>query len=334
LAPSLEDVLEELGGPLRDAPAERVAAATAWEELWAKAGQHPAASKPQVEEWMGVVRRSGRLKRAAPGNEKATLLASLNVIQTLPRDGVELSRLASEVLGVPHGLDQKTPLGGLLGGFLGFAGGRPRPGSAAEWRKEWARVGVLCDALSCNVLVLALRPTGAGPVAKSLRLLADAGEPAVVTLRQLSRERLDFTPETTFVCENPAVVNAAAEQLGSCTRPLVCVGGWPNTAVSMLLERLRASGCELRYQGDFDVKGMLIADHIRRRHGARPWRFDVETYAAALQPGSASSEADVLQHGTLAAAIKHVGTPAFEEDLIDTLVGDLRASGTNRPASV
>jgi uncharacterized protein (TIGR02679 family) len=150
----------------------------------------------------------------------------------------------------------------------------------------------------------------------------------------MSRERLDFTPEAVFVCENPAVVNAAAEQLGSFTRPLVCGGGWPNTAVSMLLERLHASGCELRYQGDFDVKGMLIADHIRRHHGARPWRFDVDTYAAALQRGPASPEANALDHGTLAAAIKHVGTPAFEEDVIDTLVGDLRASGTNRDAAV
>jgi uncharacterized protein (TIGR02679 family) len=110
------------------------------------------------------------------------------------------------------------------------------------------------------------------------------------TLRQLSRETLTFPPQNVFVCENPPVVSAVAEALGPHARPLVCGGGWPNTAVSVLLDQLGASGCQLRYQGDFDAEGVRIGEYVRRRHGATSWRFDTRTYAAALdgRVGSAS----------------------------------------------
>jgi len=324
LAPSLQMVLEALGGALRDRPAERAAEATAWEQLWADAGEHPAARSPEVVDWLERLNGSGGLKRAARGRERATLLACLDVLAVLPRDGVELSRLASELLGDPHALDYDTLLGGLAGAALAFRAGRDRPRSAAEWRAEWTHVGVLCDALSCNLLALGLRPTGDGAVAESLRLLADAGEPAVITLRQLSREEMTFAPETVFVCENPAVVSAAAEELGDAGRPLVCGGGWPNTAVGLVLERLRECGCELRYQGDFDAEGIRIAEYMRRRHGATSWRFDVDTYAAVLHRRPIAPRLSTPTDARLADAIRSVGVAGYEEDIIDALVGDLR----------
>jgi uncharacterized protein (TIGR02679 family) len=325
LAPSLEVVLEELGGPLRDLPAERGAAAAAWERLWSDAHQHPAAASPAVAQWVEQLRATGALKRAARGNERATLMACLDVLAALPRDGVELSRLASELLGDPHALDYDTTLGGLAGAAVASTAARERPRSAAQWREEWARVGVLCDALSCNVLALGLRPIGDGPVARSLRLLADAGEPAVITLRQLSREELTFAPETVFVGENPAVVNAVAEALGGHTRPLACAGGWPNTAVSVLLERLRASGCRLQYQGDFDPEGVRIAHYMYRQHGATSWHFDIRTYIAALNRKRVPVSS-TLEHRSLADAIDALGVAAYEEDVVDALVEDLRPS--------
>lgn len=324
LAPSLQAVLEEFGGVLRDLPAERGAAAAAWERLWTDAHRHPAAASPAVAEWLEQLRRSGGLKRAARGNERATLIACLDVLGALPRDGVELSRLASELFGDPHALDYDSALGGLAGSAVASTGGRERPRSAAQWREEWAHVGVLCDSLSCNVLALGLRPIGDGPVAESLRLLADAGEPAVITLRQLSREAVNFRPETVFVCENPSVVNAVAEALGARARPLVCGGGWPNTAVGLLLERLQQCGCELRYQGDFDAEGVRIAEHMSRRHGTSSWRFDVATYAAALRQRPASPPLAPAPGARLADTIRTVGVAAYEEDVVSALVDDLR----------
>lgn len=324
LGPSLKAVLEQLGGPLRDRPAERATTATAWEQLWADAHEHHAAGSPAVTEWLEGLSRSGALKKAARGNERATLMACLDVLAALPRDGVELSRLASELLGDPHALDYNTALSGLVGSAVAASAGRDRPRSAAQWRAEWARVGVLCDALSCNVLALGLRPTNDGAVAESLRLLADAGEPAVITLRQLSREPLAFAPETVHVCENPAVVNAVAEKLGGETQPLVCGGGWPNTAVSLVLERMQRCGCALRYQGDFDAEGVRIAEYMRRRHATTSWRFDLVTYADAIHHRRAACALPPAPDARLADAIREVGVAGYEEDIIDALIDDLK----------
>jgi uncharacterized protein (TIGR02679 family) len=251
-------------------------------------------------------------------------MACLDVLAAVPRDGIELSRLASELFADPHALDYDTGLGGLVGSALAFAAGNERPRSAAEWRQEWAHVGVLCDSLSCTVLSIGLRPTGDGPVSQSLRLLADAGEPAVLTLRQLSRERLRFSAETVYVCENPPVVSAVAEALGARTRPLVCTGGWPTTAVGVLLESLRASGCWLRCQADFDADGARIAEHVRRQHGAADWRFDVETYAAAVRRRPRTRALVALEEMEVLAAIRFAAVPAYEEDVVELLIADLR----------
>ena len=93
-----------------------------------------------------------------------------------------------------------------------------------------------------------------------------------MTLRSLmAATPLSFAHETVLVCENPAVVSAAAERLGDASPPLLCTGGWPNTAVTTLLEALSASGCELRVQCDGDSEGQAIHAHVRREHGAVPW---------------------------------------------------------------
>ena len=330
LAGSLEQVLERLGGPLRNCPAEREAALEAWTVLWDEALAHPAAREPHVVAWLERLRASGALKRAGPGAESETLRACLDVLATLPRDGVELSRFASEVLGDPHALDHETALGGLVGAALATRNGRERPRSAAAWRREWAAAGVVCDELSCNVLALGLRPLGDRPVAESLRLLAAAGEPAVVTLRQLAREQLAFSPATTFVCENPAVVGAAATRLAAQAPTLVCTGGWPNTAAGLLLDRLRECGCELRFQGDFDRDGRRIAEHVARRHGARAWRTDAASYLAAARrrKGRAPDCGAPAGDGALAVAMRRERVAVYEEDVLEELLAELRTGET------
>ena len=63
-------------------------------------------------------------------------------------------------------------------------------------------------------------------MAGQLRESAQDGEPRRVTLRELSRAELVVAPSTVvFVCENPAVVEAAADALGSRCPWLVCVEG-------------------------------------------------------------------------------------------------------------
>ena len=87
--------------------------------------------------------------------------------------------------------------------------------------------------------------------------------------------------ELVRICENPVVIAAAADELGSRCPPLVCVGGQPSAAGWRLLDLLAAGGAEFRYHGDFDWGGIRIASAVRQRVG----QGQVALAAVAVRPG-------------------------------------------------
>ena len=82
----------------------------------------------------------------------------------------------------------------------------------------------------------------------------------------MARQSLRFARgAVVYDCENPSVVNVAAEVYGSRCAALVCADGRPVVAVQRLLACLGDDGCQLRYHGDFDWPGVeMAADAIRR----------------------------------------------------------------------
>ncbi|MEK8172847.1 DUF2399 domain-containing protein [Streptomyces sp. M19] len=84
------------------------------------------------------------------------------------------------------------------------------------------------------------------------------------------------------VCENPAVLAAAADAYGPECPPMVCVQGQPSTAALTLLRRMCDQGVALRYHGDFDWGGLRIASTLFRSVPWSPWRFTAADYRAAV----------------------------------------------------
>jgi uncharacterized protein (TIGR02679 family) len=247
--------------------------------VWTEAFAHPFCANGRGNEaraWLERLKATGSLWRLGREVEPGpALTGALDVLQELPADKVELSRLATRVLGDTHALDYKRAVSKLVCGALSDFAGRERPTSARAWREEWRRVGVLCDGLSCTVLTLGVRPLGETVLAQAARLHTAAAEPYVMTLRALmAAAPLSYEHDVVLVCENPPLVSAAVEALGHSCPPLLCTGGWPNTAVTTLLEALSASGCELRVQCDGDSEGQAIHSHVRREHDAVPWLSD------------------------------------------------------------
>lgn len=328
---SLSDVLTTHGGPLRNLPAQRSAQRDSLAQMWADAHAHPAAADDRVDAWLRAARRAGTVTRAAKQSDerRRLLLVTLDVLATLPRDGVELSRLASEVTGDTHALDYGVPLGRLCSSAVAAVFGMPRAQNAAQWRVVWSRAGVACDALSATVLTLGLRPLGPGAVASAARVMAEAGQPHVLTLHAMLTERPAFEPQMVFVCENPALVAFAAARLrGSSHAPLVCTGGWPSTAVSRLLRALRQSGCTLRMQGDFDWEGARIHRHVGHAHSAANWRFTADVYrqAVAARRGSdvvALSQGELGDTSALSTLMRRTRVAVYEEDLAELLCAEL-----------
>ena len=336
----LVDLLEHMGGPLRDRRAERAASSQARTELWERAGTHAAVTADErLAAWLDAARSQGVVARLAAAGDPSSLLgAALDILRVLPADGIPLARLAAETAGDAHALDRRRPLGSLVTHALAFLGGRPAPATAADWRGLWADSGVACDDLSCDVLVLNFRVSDEGETAHDTLLAstlsehAEVGEPLRVTLRMLLRTSLGAPPGTrVFVCENPAVVAHAAESLGSSCAPLVCVDGVPNTAARVLLQRCIAARAEVDYHGDFDWGGVRIGNQVIGGLGARPWRFGAADYRDAISDLGRGTSGVTLAgpsviaswDGDLAVAMAAHGVAVFEEQLLDLLSTDL-----------
>jgi uncharacterized protein (TIGR02679 family) len=332
----LRGVLEALGGPLRDRRSERLGERAERERMWSEAtAQLGAAGRAELVEWLEGVRGSGVLARAARAGgrvQQELLELAVTIALRLPTSGQLLPVFAASVAGDPHALDPGTSLGALvLRAAAAIAGRRDVPSSAPERRRLWREVGIDCDSLSADVLVLGLRPAGEERLARHLRESAAAGEPRRVTLRELSRAELALAQGTSvFVCENPAVVESAADALGARSAPLICVEGVPSTAAVVLLRHVAAAGARVRVHADFDWAGLRIAGQVIAQTRGEPWRFGERDYRAAVAAGRTGPDlvgapaASPWDEG-LAAAMVAARCAVAEEQLIDDLLRDLDA---------
>ncbi len=333
----LRGVLEALGGPLRDRRSERLGERAERERMWSEArAQLASAGRPELVEWLEGLRASGVLARAARAGGRAQhelLETAVVVALRLPASGQLLPVFAASIAGDPHALDPGTSLGALaLRAAAAIAGRREVPSSAPERRRLWREIGIDCDSLSADVLLLGLRPAGEDRLARHLRESAAAGEPRRVTLRELSRAELALARGTSlFVCENPAVVEAAADALGARCAALVCVEGVPSTAAVVLLRRLAAAGARIRVHADFDWAGLRIAEQVIADTRGEPWRFTAADYAAGIGAGRAGpaligAPAASRWDEALARAMGSAGIAVPEEQVLGDLIADLDAS--------
>ncbi|MBW3577073.1 MAG: TIGR02679 family protein [Actinobacteria bacterium] len=321
-----------LDGPVEDRRARQEAEEAAWEDVFADA-ERWIPDEPWAAAWVQEVRTSGLVRRLAgdPAGGRRLLQHATEVIAALPATGVGRERLAAAVLSDSHGLDDDRPIATLV---LRALRHRREPRRAAgplptgeERRALWASAGILLGELARPVLVVNLLAAGSGVTDVMLRACGESGEPARLTLRQLVRHPPDLSPlhaRRVFVCENPAVIAAAADTLADASAPLVCVEGQPASAAQTLLTQLRDAGADLAYHGDFDWAGLRIAGLVMERFDARPWRFDAASYARApAGPRLHGRAVPAPWDPALAPRMQRRGVAVHEEQVLDQLVDDV-----------
>lgn len=274
-AVTLDDLLVATGGPVRDRAGERRSAADgradevrrARERLIAAMGA-PAADLVAAQ-CLPAPGRGGRLARA---DDLAYLTEVLDGLD----EPVGLAVLAARCFGDAHALDRTRALGRAAARMLALrAGGGVDDVLLAEgWRSAWAWARVACDRVSSTVLVLNLPLTGSPAIGATT---TTSGEPVWLTTRLLDSPGLAAPAvegREVFVCENPSVVEAAADRLGAGCAPLVCTYGNPSVAAFRLLRVLEASGARLRVRADDDEAGRAIVAAIRAAcPSSTPWRY-------------------------------------------------------------
>ncbi|MFF5584455.1 TIGR02679 family protein [Streptomyces hygroscopicus] len=312
-----------LTGPVTLLSDVRRREADAWHDAYTPLTEF-CSERPELADWGERVRVSGLVRRLArdPESARALLASAATALRSLPADpAVSLPAFAARTLGDAHALDDGTPLATLVHSGVRALTGFP-DGTGAEWRREaWACAGLLKDALSSTVLAVGLRGTPA------LDWATDSGEPAVLTLRQLTRTPPRQAP-VVRVCENPTVLATAADTYGPDCPPLVCLQGQPSAAALTLLRHLHSHRATLLYHGDFDWGGIRIAAALLRRVPWHPWRYTTADYRAAagrspLAPSLTGTPATAPWDPGLRAALSELGVRVEEETVLDDLLTDL-----------
>jgi uncharacterized protein (TIGR02679 family) len=338
----LAEAVALLAGPLRDLSRDRTETAAAWAAAFTPLDE-AVADRAELSGWRRWLAATGVVRRLAPAPGAALVLLDqvAAVLRRLPAPGLPIGRLAAECCGDAHALDDGRPAGTLALSAVRALAGLPFAAevSADSRRAVWASAGVHLDELSSLVLCLGLPGDSSSVLGRSLALHREAGQPMMLTLRQLRCHGEVLPARLVRICENPVVIAAAADELGDRCPPLVCVGGQPSAAGWRLLDLLAAGGAEFRYHGDFDWGGIRIAGAVRQRVGQeqsrwQPWRYDGAAYESAVASVLARQAADRLPRlagdavaapwdpGLAAAMARHA--IRIEEELsLDSLLADL-----------
>jgi len=330
----LRGAIEAVTGAVPDEAAARAVDAAAWADLLRDACSW--AEPRGLGGWVREITATGLLRRLAatdPAQARTLLDAARRVLTRLPAQGVRRSVLAAEALGNSHGLDDDRPVTTLvLRAVPSLAGVALEAGPDARRRREaWAAVGVVVGDLSAPVLTLGLPGDASCPTGQAVALWREAGQPVHLAARHL----LAFPPrwavdgQPVWVCENPAVVEAAADRLGTRSGPLVCVSGQPASAALTLLRQLDDAGALLRYHGDFDWPGLRIAARLRQLFRTAMWRMATADYLAASDRAQRSLTGAVFDapwDAGLCSAMADAGVAVEEELVLDELLEDLGAN--------
>ncbi len=265
---------------LKNAAAERIRAGAALHDVgvpaitasaWLHRRGLPAAGTGQL---LDLAERCARIWAALPQQESGRML---------------LTVLAASALDDPHALDRGNSTATAVLRLLGHE----LPNSAEAWRMAWDEHGIDCDPVSSRVLVLNLPIAGDAPCVQLA--LAAGPEPLWLTLRSLTGSFQMAVPASdVYVCENPSVLIAAADQLGACSRPLVCTNGRPSAAALRLLTGLAESGAAIHVRADDDAAGHAIVATVRSViPDAELWRFETQP---ATQPRYEEQDLPLLLH--------------------------------------
>ena len=329
-ADGLGAAVAALHGPVTVRADEHAAMEEAWQRALAPLSA-VAAERTMLNPWYELVSARGLVKRRCGTPEAATPVveAAARLLRLLPVTGTPLGQLATVVAGDAHALDHGRAVAAIALSAIRHTWwvGSTDKSPAQQRRALWDCVGVVTDELSSTVLALNLRVHGsAAGLTPILHAAARCGEPMVLTLRQLLRHSVSFEPGPVFVCENPAVVLAAANALGATCPPLVCIGGQPTAAALRLLAQLDSAGCSLRYHGDFDWGGIRIANLLWSRYSVHPWRFDAGSYVSGAEHGGTTLSgrpAEAAWDPGLSQAIAERGVRVEEEAVLADLLADL-----------
>ena len=273
--------------------------------------------------------------RDGEGTERAILQACRGAawLERHPGERVRLAVLSAYATSDPHALDGNTLGGKLFLHLLSMGAGTAFPGAAEKRAALYYDRGILWDSIASSVTQVGLRLYVEGeehPAYRAFRLGSEAG---TLTLTNLAGVTGGDSPSgRAYLVENQMVFTQLCDRAAAFRSPLICTSGQPAVAVIRLLDLLAAGGTELFYSGDFDGRGLSIAQQLLVRYPncLRLWHMGEEDYRRCRSEVPLSEESRALLRGCegtvlapLAQAVGQRGRVGYQELLLPLLQADL-----------
>lgn len=261
-------------------------------------------------------------------------------MERLPLDYERLPVFGQRILGNPHAFDRTNELGRLLIHALHVKRGQggPPPSDTERVNELLLEFKLLRDDIANFVTCANMTAEREGTEHPMWHGAAWMHSVLNVPMRELlnvDRVR-PSRGYTVWIVENSGVFSSLLDDVPDA--PLVCTHGQFKLAAYRLLDMLVASGCQLKYAGDFDPEGLQMAARLKERYGDKLdyWCMDLESYVASEPSVELAEERLVkldrvtdVELQDVVEEMKRRGRAGYQEALIEKMVVQSKIEGTD-----
>lgn len=191
---------------------------------------------------------------------KKELINIIKLINNLPKERVLLPIYASVYTGDPHYLDLDNNHSILFFYALSYLEKIDCPNTREGRIKLLSKYNIEMDNLSNYVLTYNLLSNK-----EYINQFSENGESLILNIQNIiTTDFFDTKGKRVFVFENPSILTEVIANGIDCS--VIISGGFPNTSVYLLLDKLLEMGNMLYYNGDFDPEGLLIASKLKEKY--------------------------------------------------------------------
>lgn len=245
-----------------------------------------------------------------------------------------LAVFAAEISGNPHYFDRGTTAGQLLVHAVCYWKKTALPESAHQWRELLLGARIVPDNVSSMVHAYGLRLRTKDGWHPAYDAFCAWKEPYVITMENLRGiTGVQAVGDCVYVVENEMVFSYLLDNAKEKNLTLLCTSGQLRAVALELIRMILDSGTPIFYSGDIDPDGIGIADRLWKKFGdgIQIWRMAPEDYENSMSGEKIGelgmAKLDSVQNPLLKETAEHVkekGKAAYQENLLEDLLGDIK----------
>ena len=257
----------------------------------------------------------------------------INKKNPAPSNAGSVSEFSLKHTGSARALDISGEYGPLFIRALAWMADAPYPAASEDAIALYLQAGLLADGVMSQATARGLVGFTNEKQDEVCAAYNKKREAAVWTLENLNNfSKIKPFGEKVFVTENLAVFSAVNERTCDLDRTLVCAANGLNPALTMLLDKLCASGARVYYSCDMDYQGLCVADKIYLRYPRQfvPWRLSKADYEKIISDSDfymTDKQKELGLHNeelaSLLSAMRKAGKTALQSALVEELASDV-----------